>query len=240
MEWPIKIPVVLAKRIARRYQSPVNSGTGRLLCLMHRLDHACGGVSSKLFLRATYRWITNASQYVIRFGKCQHVVPDGVVCVIPFHQKSFFTAHYVAGKGAIGETKSCTGFRFVYDVNDPARIEPPKSNCPTEDADHLTRPERLLGRPRINPTQFELFPIVDGGFGGLKNGFTFAQLDPIVINRESRRQGSRGSAYGRVRESPLRFIHQKLANSFERRLLNRQQTRPRFSIRQRPTNSAIS
>ena len=151
---------------------------------------------------------------MIRLRKSEDVIPHGVVGLVPLDQEAFFAARHVGRQSAIRKSEFVHRAQFIHNVNDPAGVKPPQPDGTPEHRHDLPRLNWGIRRPRLDPTQPEMLPSLQGGSRGMKRLLTLAKLDAGVVDDVPARRCTCGGSHRRVGEVARGLLGQELTNRF--------------------------
>ena len=183
-----------------------------------------GAFSAKASLGEAGERVAKSSENMARAGDGENVEPHGLIPLIPFHQEPLFAPFHMVAQGSIrqSETVHCSD-RFVDDIDDAARVEPPDSGQSNHQRQDLALFDRRFSWPGLQPAELRLPPVLQGRLGRPKGLHAAPQCDARAVDVESSRRivPRLRDADGRIAEGIPPPVVQKSANRLRRRFAMR-------------------
>ncbi len=170
-------------------------------------------VAPKARLKISCPRIRDPGQNMARARKRQDVIAHVTARPVPLDQKAFFTRFHVPRQRSISESKSADRPFFIHDIDDSARVQGPQANRSRDDRDRRVFFEAWVRWRGLDPTQIELLPTPERGFGCRKNGFSLAEFDSALVESEIGGRRCRRRSHRIIGEIQRHLSFQKSPNT---------------------------
>jgi hypothetical protein len=156
------------------------TGSSSFRLVLHGSDHRCRRLLTKSLLDSPHVRISQTGEELVWAGEGQDVVPDLITRSIPFNKEPLLARSGVIGERTVSKTEPPDRPQFIHDVDDPAGVQRPHAEDPSENRHHSLFLERRVGCVKFRPAGLELLPPPEVCFCSLESDLAFAQPDSNV------------------------------------------------------------